>query len=164
MADAQGLPHELRLPYWQHSGGCYSHVRHLIYVLPLLPDYLYRRTMAGNGHRGSATAPSSRGRQGYIAGGAVRNEKRVGDNQQEDFKRAESKDGSRNGDLTGAGREEVDGMRALNSPIRPTNAGSIGVGVRLSESRHHHRRLRGGYVHLRRLFRLMAPAVRVPSD
>ena len=41
-------------------------------------------------------------------------------------------------------------MGELNSPIQPTNADSIGVGVRLSESRHHRRR-RTGYVQLRGL-------------
>ena len=48
-------------------------------------------------------------------------------------------------------REEVDGIGALPSPIQPIYAGFMGVGVRLSESKHYRRRRRAEYVHLRRL-------------
>ncbi len=47
--------------------------------------------------------------------------------------------------------EEVDGIGALASPIQPSYAGFICVGVLLSESKHHRRRRRAGYVHLRRI-------------
>ena len=80
----------------------------------------------------------------------------VGVGQQEDFKRALGKEGSgigiwREPDCGPVSQMEVDGIGALASPPRPIYAGFSGVGVRLSESKHHRRRRRAGYVHLRRL-------------
>ena len=75
--------------------------------------------------------------------------------QQEDFKRALGEEGSGTGiwrekDGGPVSQTDVDGIGALASPIQPIYAGFIGVGVRLSESKHHRRRP-VGYVHLRRL-------------
>ena len=82
--------------------------------------------------------------------------KRGGGGQQEDFKRAPGKEGRgigtwREQDGGPVSQTEVDGIGALAYPIQAIYAGSIGVGVRLSESKHHRRYRRAGYVHLRRL-------------
>ena len=76
-----------------------------------------------------------------------------GNRQQEDFNRGLGKEGSGTGtwreqDRGPVWREEVDGIGALASPIEPIYAGFIGVGVRLSESKHHRRRRRAGHIYL----------------
>ena len=78
--------------------------------------------------------------------------KNGGDGQQEGIKQALGKEGSGTGiwreqDGGPVWREEVWAIGPLASPIQPIYAGFIGVGVRLSESKHHRRR-RAGHIYL----------------